>query len=76
MKLYEMFNDDINIRLKDYISELSELIQDREYNVEEGDDITVDSPDTSRGRARLIEKRFEKRVGLKENFLTVHLLKL
>lgn len=69
MKLYEMFNDDINIRLKDYISELSELIQDREYNVEEGDDITVDSPDTSRGRARLIEKRFEKTGWIEREFL-------
>lgn len=69
MKLYEMFNYDINIKLKDYLSELTDLLEDRAYNVEDGDDISVDSPDTSRGRARLIEKRFEKTGWIEREFL-------
>ena len=69
MKLYEMFNDDINIKLKDYLNELTALLEDRVYNVEEGDDISVDSPDTSRGKARLIEKRFEKTGWIEREFL-------
>lgn len=63
MKLYEMFNDDINIKLKDYLNELAALLEDRVYNVEDGDDISIDSPDTSRGKARLIEKDLKRRVG-------------
>ena len=69
MKLYEMFNDDINIKLKDYLNELAALLEDRVYNVEDGDDISIDSPDTSRGKARLIEKRFEKTGWIEREFL-------
>lgn len=69
MKLYEMFNYDINIKLKDYLNELTALLEDRVYYVEDGDDTLVDSPDTSRGKARLIEKRFEKTGWIEREFL-------
>ena len=37
-KLYEMFQTQINIRLKEYLAEVELLLEDRQYIVEEGDE--------------------------------------
>ena len=39
MKLYEMFRTEINIRLKSFLAEVEILLEDREYILEEGDEV-------------------------------------
>lgn len=67
MKLYEMFNQEINIYLKDFLSKVELLLEDRQYTVEEGDD--ADELSSLRGKAWLIEKRLEKTRWIEREYL-------
>ena len=48
-KLYEMFQTEINIRLKSFLAELEILLDDREYIMEEGDEAADAEPSSLRG---------------------------
>lgn len=69
MKLYEMFQNEINIRLKAFLTEVEILLEDRVYIIEEGDDAEEAEPTSLRGKARLIERRFEKTGWVEREFL-------
>ncbi len=69
MKLYEMFQSEINIRLKAFLTEVEILLEDRVYLIEEGDDTDDAEPASLRGKARLIERRFEKTGWVEREFL-------
>ena len=69
MKLYEMFQSEINIRLKAFLTEIEILLEDRVYIIEEGDDADDAEPASLRGKARLIERRFEKTGWVEREFL-------
>ena len=69
MKLYEMFQNEINIRLKAFLTEVEILLEDRVYIIEEGDDTDDAEPASLRGKARLIERRFEKTGWVEREFL-------
>lgn len=69
MKLYEMFNSEINIKLKEYLNEIVLLLEDREYLIEDNDADEVEGLDSPRGKARLIERRFEKTGWIEREFL-------
>ena len=69
MKLYEMFQNEINIRLKAFLTEVEILLEDRVYIIEEGDDAYDAEPASLRGKARLIERRFEKTGWVEREFL-------
>ena len=69
MKLYEMFQNEINIRLKAFLTEVEILLEDRVYIIEEGDDAEEAEPTSLRGKARLIERSFEKTGWVEREFL-------
>ena len=69
MKLYEMFQTEINIRLKSFLAELEILLEDREYILEEGDEAADAEPSSLRGKARLIVRRFVKTGWIDREFL-------
>lgn len=69
MKLYEMFQTEINIRLKSFLAELEILLEDREYILEEGDEAADVEPSSLRGKARLIVRRFVKTGWIEREFL-------
>ena len=69
MKLYEMFQTEINIRLKSFLAELEILLEDREYILEEGDEAAGAEPSSLRGKARLIVRRFVKTGWIDREFL-------
>lgn len=69
MKLYEMFNLEINIKLKEYINEIELLLEDREYFIEDNDADEEEGIESPRGKARLIERRFEKTGWIEREFL-------
>ena len=69
IKLYEMFQNEINIRLKAFLTEVEILLEDRDYIFEEGDDAEESEPTSLRGKARLIEHRFEKTGWIEREFL-------
>ena len=69
MKLYEMFQTEINIRLKSFLAELEILLEDREYILEEGDEAADAEPSSLRGKARLIVRRFLKTGWIDREFL-------
>ena len=69
MRLYDMFQSEINIRLKAFLNEVEILLEDRVYIVEEGDDAEESESTSLRGKARLIERRFEKTGWVEREFL-------
>ena len=69
MKLYEMFQSEINIRLKAFLAEVEILLEDRVYVLEDGDDALEAEVASLRGKARLIERRFEKTGWVEREFL-------
>ena len=69
MKLYEMFRTEINIRLKSFLAEVEILLEDREYILEEGDEVEDMEPSFLRGKARLIVRRFVKTGWIDREFL-------
>lgn len=69
MKLYEMFQAEINIRLKAFLAEVELLLEDRQYVMEEGDDAEEFEFTSLRGKARLIEHRLEKTRWIEREYL-------
>ena len=69
MKLYEMFNAEINIRLKDYLSEIELLLENKRYIIEEDDDVPESELSSLRGKARIIENRLEKTRWVEREYL-------
>ena len=68
-KLYEMFQTEINIRLKDFLAEVELLLEDRQYVIEEDDRADEPEFDSLRGKARLIESRLEKTRWVEREYL-------
>ena len=69
MKLYEMFQSEINIRLKAFLAEVELLLEDREYILEEGDEAEDSEPSSLRGKARLVVRRLVKTGWIDREFL-------
>ncbi|MCL1809558.1 MAG: DUF5716 family protein [Clostridiales bacterium] len=59
MILHEMFSDELNIRVDDYIASLISILEDRAFVLED-DDEAQEGGLTASGKARLILDRFRK----------------
>ena len=68
-KLYEMFQTQINIRLREYLAEVELLLEDRQYIMEDGDEAEEAECTSLRGKARLVEKRLEKTRWVEREYL-------
>lgn len=66
--LHRLFKFELNIQVNDYISELISLQEDREYTLEEDDEIP-DGGLTLSGKARLILNRFIKTGWVEKEFI-------
>ena len=69
MNLYELFEEEINIRLKAFLAEIELILENREYVVEDSDEAEETDSSSIRGKARIIERRLEKTGWIDREFL-------
>jgi hypothetical protein len=67
MVLYDMFKFELNIRADDFIASLTTVLEDRNFEFEDGDDINEGG--TLSGKARLILNRFIKTGWVDKEFM-------
>ena len=69
MNLYELFEEEINIRLKAFLAEIELILENREYVVEDSDEAEETDSSSIRGKARIIERRIKKTGWIDREFL-------
>lgn len=69
MNLYELFEEEINIRLKAFLAEIELILENREYVIEDSDEAEETDSSSLRGKARIIERRLEKTGWIDREFL-------
>ena len=69
LNLYELFEEEINIRLKAFLAEIELILENREYVIEDSDEAEETDSSSLRGKARIIERRLEKTGWIDREFL-------
>ena len=68
MILHDMFNDELNIRVDEYIASLINMLEDRAFDLEDEDD-AVESGNTLSSKARLVLNRLLKSGWIDKEFI-------